>query len=1234
MNKIYRIVFNTVTGRWVVASEMAKGRRKGSRSAQVGATAALIGALATLPGMSHAAVVVNGNPQEGTVGCEYVQDQASATWINSSSSTYCIVAAGTGASGQGNPGKRAVFYSSDAVNGNEDSLNLGGYLDVWKTATFWGGANMQGTRITGLGAGLVSAASTEAINGGQLFDSNSAVAGAFGGTSTVNAAGNVTAPSYALSNANTIAGNTGAAGDVGTGFGKVDAALGKLNTSVTNLNNGSTRYFKAGGLRDGTDDAYTTENSVAAGASASAIAAYSGYNPTPYSQAVAIGNHASAYGAGAIAIGDTAKADYTNIALGAGADASGSERRSMALGINSKVTAWDAVALGASSVADRANTVSVGSSTAQRQIVNVAAGTQDTDAVNVSQLKGVTTALGGGAAVNATTGAIVAPSYTLSNANTIAGTTGAAGDVGTGFGKVDAALGKLNTTLTSITTGNAGIKYFHVNSGGADSTATGAESIAIGPTANAIGAASIAIGQRATMSATANNGVAIGGDSKAGDKSVSIGNGAATGASTWAVAAGTNATVTGQWGISIGGGSAVAGDYGVTVGTNSRASATNSAALGTAANASAVNSVALGANSTTTANLATAGYNPGSAALAGTASTANGEVSLGSATKERRLTNLAAGSAATDAINVSQLQAEDATVDLQGANTAAVFGGGSTYNAITGAISAPSYALSNANTIAGTTGAAGDVGTGFGKVDAALGTLNTSITNINDGAGIKYFHTNSSLADSSATGLDTVAVGPAAVSSGSSAVAIGLNANASAIGSVAIGSGSGVAAGATNGVAIGNATGVVSANSVALGQGSFADRANTVSVGAAQPWDDTNGGTHPMLNRQIVNVAAGTQDTDAVNVSQLKGVTAALGTTVDANGNIVAPQYIVTNPDGTTTTTYNNVASAVTNIDGRVTQNTTDITNITTQLNSGTVGLVQQAAAGADLTVGKDTDGAAVDFAGTTGARKLLNVEDGTVATGSKEAVNGGQLSATNDRVATAEGNITTLQGDVTNLDGRVTTAEGNITSLDSRVTTNEGDISTLNTNVSNIDNRVTTAEGNITSLDSRVTTNEGDITDLQTTVNNISSGTVGLVQQAATGANLTVGKDTDGAAVDFAGTTGARKLLNVEDGTVATGSKEAVNGGQLSATNDRVATAEGNITTLQGDVTNLDGRVTTAEGNITSLDSRVTTNEGDITNLDNRVTTNEGDISTLNTNVSNIDNRVTTAEGNITSLD
>lgn len=79
---------------------------------------------------------------------------------------------------------------------------------------------------------------------------------------------------------------------------------------------------------------------------------------------------------------------------------------------------------------------------------------------------------------------------------------------------------------------------------------------------------------------------------------------------------------------------------------------------------------------------------------------------------------------------------------------------------------------------------------------------------------------------------------------------------------------------ANNAVAIGNGAGVSVEGGVALGAGSVADRANAVSVGSTG------------ANRQIINVAAGTEDTDAVNVSQLKKVsdTANAGWNLATNG--------------------------------------------------------------------------------------------------------------------------------------------------------------------------------------------------------------------------------------------------------------------------------------------------------------------------------------------------------------
>uniref|UniRef100_UPI002ABDCDC9 hypothetical protein n=1 Tax=Paraburkholderia sp. J63 TaxID=2805434 RepID=UPI002ABDCDC9 len=84
-------------------------------------------------------------------------------------------------------------------------------------------------------------------------------------------------------------------------------------------------------------------------------------------------------------------------------------------------------------------------STAQRQIVNMGAGTASTDAVNVAQLSSAVNALGGGASINSSTGAVAAPSYALANANAITGASGSPADVGSALSRVDSALGAVNT---------------------------------------------------------------------------------------------------------------------------------------------------------------------------------------------------------------------------------------------------------------------------------------------------------------------------------------------------------------------------------------------------------------------------------------------------------------------------------------------------------------------------------------------------------------------------------------------------------------------------------------------------------------------------------------------------------------------------------------------------------------------------------------------------------------------
>jgi len=278
-----------------------------------------------------------------------------------------------------------------------------------------------------------------------------------------------------------------------------------------------------------------------------------------------------------------------------------------------------------------------------------------------------------------------------------------------------------------------------------------------------------------------------------------------------------------------------------------------------------------------------------------------------------------------------------------------------------------------------------------------------------------------------------------------------------------------VTANADNAIALGNGASATVSNAVALGAGSIADQANTVSVG--------NGTT----NNKIVNMAPGVANTDAVNVGQLTPALTALGATIDANGNVTGPTYNLTN-GGTSTT----IGAALAGLDGAVSNNTTNIQSLSDLVNSGSVGLVQQATPGANLTVGVGTDGTVVDFTNNANqARTLTGVADGQLTDTSTDAVNGSQLNATNTQVAQ-----------------------------------NTTDIGTLNTNVGNLSTSVM-------NLDGRVTTNETNINQLQS---DISNGAVGLVKQDAAGL-VTVAGSSGGNLVDFTGTDGLRRITGVENG-------------------------------------------------------------------------------------------------------
>jgi len=119
-----------------------------------------------------------------------------------------------------------------------------------------------------------------------------------------------------------------------------------------------------------------------------------------------------------------------------------------------------------------------------------------------------------------------------------------------------------------------------------------------------------------------------------------------------------------------------------------------------------------------------------------------------------------------------------------------------------------------------------------------------------------------------ATGRGAIAIGTATNVSGRQSIGLGVNNNITGRNSGAIGNNNNVSG--NNTYVLGNNVTTTANNSVVLGRGSTSNRDNTVSVGAAG------------AERQITNVAAGTQDTDAVNVVQMRQANASINSRVDA----------------------------------------------------------------------------------------------------------------------------------------------------------------------------------------------------------------------------------------------------------------------------------------------------------------------------------------------------------------
>ncbi|MDC5328054.1 trimeric autotransporter adhesin Ata [Acinetobacter baumannii] len=388
------------------------------------------------------------------------------------------------------------------------------------------------------------------------------------------------------------------------------------------------------------NDGATGRNAIAVGVNASAAGR----------EAMAIGGSAQAIGSGAIAMGSSSQTvGRGDVAIGRNASTQGAE------GVNSN----QSVAIGDQTKAIGDQSVAIGADVIAKGNSSVAIGGDDVDKIaRDTELSNTYTEITGGT--------LQAGKYPTTEANH--GST-AVGVQAVGTGAFSSAFG-----MTSKATGDASSAFGVMsNASGKGAAAFGAVAQAIGDGASAMGINSLASGTNSTAigsgnkpgegaKATGNSSAAIGSGAQAtGDNSAAIGKGAeATNENAAAVGGGAKAT--GKNAAAIGGGAIADQENAVAVGQGAQSLVEGGVALGARSKVEAKNSVALGQDAVATEATET------SFLTNRDASQSNGVISVGSAGKERRITNVEDGSADSDAVTVRQLKNVDGRVNQNTSN--------------------------------------------------------------------------------------------------------------------------------------------------------------------------------------------------------------------------------------------------------------------------------------------------------------------------------------------------------------------------------------------------------------------------------------------------------------------------------------------------------------------------------------------------------------------------------------
>lgn len=622
MNRIYKVIWNEALSCFTAVGEYAKGRGKSSKSS-VSANATIN----TTSNLSSTQFFRLSTIAIGMLAAGFTMSPQAFAQVNVGGGTgsgTAISSCNTNSTEANAEGSYSVAIGCEADAGQNFNL-----VDRGNPSFTWTGGSQNNSGSTAIGTG------TEA---GDVATALGTQAKAIGRSSVA-----IGAAAYSNGNTSLALGRQSAAtADFAQAIGNVSSATGQGSLAVGHsalasgkrgIAIGSTDFENAGTVADQANVGYRAN----------------GQTQAVGNDTIAFGSNAKATADNSLAFGVGSRSNAVNgIALGSNsiANRAGGASGFVPVGADSSVIqATDSVTLGAVSVG-------TGAAGGNRQIVNVAAGSSDSDAVNVAQLKGLSNTV-----ANNKTKYYSVDSTAVGNANN---------DGATGYNAM--ALGG-NAKATGSQTIAIGSSEF-----GQQTMASGEQSIAIGANVVSRGASSIAIGGDDLDFASRTN---IDGSPLSPLNSGTVNDVFKSYVGKDLVENNqydVNTEAGGAASIAIGAKSLSKGDLSTAIGVHSTTSGTASSAFGVGASASKDGSVSLGAGSTT----ATSASSEKTMTVGGVVYDIAGnviddkgmlregaQVSVGVVGSERQIKNVAGGAvtaASTDAVNGSQLYATNEAV--------------------------------------------------------------------------------------------------------------------------------------------------------------------------------------------------------------------------------------------------------------------------------------------------------------------------------------------------------------------------------------------------------------------------------------------------------------------------------------------------------------------------------------------------------------------------------------------